>query len=455
METTRILKIAAFLLIVTVAVTLPSVTQAGSFAVHFNNGHTGFSFGSGGWSVYGSSWFDPHWSLSYDSALAGYGEWIWVDGLGQVWRPWVAAGWAPFSHGRWASTSLGWTWVSYEPWGYFPHHYGEWALTVHGWVWRQGYVYSPANVVWVNSSFHVGWYPRAPHGWGHYNSGHSRAYGRGYDRGYWDGCTDAMHATYVPWNKFGTDDLSRHRVSARSVAQRSAGSRIQKIDHSPSRSEIRRRGGVVAPASVLERRTVNVGGRDVVVARPKDAGRSVERNARETVSRVLPSSVSRRYQAGSSLGSNTKRSGAAGSASPTATERSLASRESPDARKRDSVRQENLARSGSDHRFRPPVSAQKSNPRRAPSRAHSQPATAPQPEVSTKGSTGSTRSTRVSSRQPKVNGTMNEDSSGERSSSRRASNEMHNSRNEKATVDAKRRTERKTVSTPSARSRRR
>jgi hypothetical protein len=105
----------------------PKADAGGYVGVSIGTGGVNLSFGAGSWGLYGSSWHDPSWSVDFNVVLDGYGEWVWVSGLGRVWRPWVAADWRPYTHGRWAWTSAGWTWVAYEPWGWAPHHFGHWA----------------------------------------------------------------------------------------------------------------------------------------------------------------------------------------------------------------------------------------------------------------------------------------------------------------------------------------
>jgi hypothetical protein len=272
------------------------------FSFHVGTGGVGLSFGSSDWWAYGASWNEPHLRLSFDAVLNGYGEWVWVGGLGRVWRPWVAAGWTPYHHGRWVVTSAGWTWVSYEPWGYFPHHYGHWAYTSHGWAWVPGYTYRPANVVWVHWGGYVGWYPCAPHGWSHaargfhrgYNHGYRNGYNHGYDRGYGDGWRDAHWATYVPWNHLSSHDISRHATSSATLRRTAASSDPRISETAPSRAEVVRRGVEMVPTARLEQRTVTLGGRNVTVARPEGMNRSVRQHARSTAERALPSELSRR-----------------------------------------------------------------------------------------------------------------------------------------------------------------
>lgn len=115
--------------------------------------------------------------------LYGYGNWVNVAPYGYVWRPTVAAGWAPYRDGRWAWLDwYGWTWISYDPWGWAPYHYGRWFYAGGYWNWYPGAYYgvrhywSPGLVAWfgwsswggVNVGFGFGgpaygWVPLAPY----------------------------------------------------------------------------------------------------------------------------------------------------------------------------------------------------------------------------------------------------------------------------------------------------
>jgi hypothetical protein len=109
--------------------------------------------------------------------LDEYGEWSYVAGYGQCWRPRaVVVGWAPYRFGHWLWVGpWGWTWVEDEPWGFAPFHYGRWASVGGGWFWVPGPVvvrpvWAPALVAFVGGGpgfrFSVGagvaWFPLAP-----------------------------------------------------------------------------------------------------------------------------------------------------------------------------------------------------------------------------------------------------------------------------------------------------
>ena len=110
--------------------------------------------------------------------LDGYGSWVPDATYGNVWCPRVAAGWEPYSSGRWTwADYYGWTWVSYDPWGWAPYHYGRWFYAGgRGWCWWPGgrgrHSWSPALVAFVGFGGgggigvgfgRVGWVPLAPH----------------------------------------------------------------------------------------------------------------------------------------------------------------------------------------------------------------------------------------------------------------------------------------------------
>jgi hypothetical protein len=97
-------------------------------------------------------------------ALDHYGTWRVVDPYGPVWVPQaVAAGWAPYSTGRWIwDPYYGWTWVDTAPWGWAPYHYGRWVYATGYWAWAPGPVvvaplYAPALVAFFGGGhFGVG-----------------------------------------------------------------------------------------------------------------------------------------------------------------------------------------------------------------------------------------------------------------------------------------------------------
>jgi len=121
------------------------------------------------------------------SQLDSYGNWVYVDAYDSwAWRPSVAVGWQPYTHGNWYWTPTGWSWLSYEPWGWLPYHYGNWWYDAgFGWVWSWGSCWSPAWVNWMYWPGHVGWCPAGYYNywwWGNY--------------GYWYGWHDRYYPGY-------------------------------------------------------------------------------------------------------------------------------------------------------------------------------------------------------------------------------------------------------------------
>jgi hypothetical protein len=110
------------------------------------------------------------------------GRWEQHPEYGAVWLPQgVAAGWVPYSDGRWTWVQpWGWTWVDNARWGFAPFHYGRWAFWRSAWCWVPGAyvarpVYAPALVAWAGgrpgdgarvgvriTAPSVGWMPLAP-----------------------------------------------------------------------------------------------------------------------------------------------------------------------------------------------------------------------------------------------------------------------------------------------------
>ncbi|HSL18880.1 MAG TPA: DUF6600 domain-containing protein [Methylomirabilota bacterium] len=314
---------------VTVALAAAPAAANDWFGVSISNHGLSVGFGASNWGLWASSWDRDPWVGGWDTALGGYGEWVWVDGLGRVWRPWVAASWRPFSHGRWVWTSLGWTWVAYEPWGWLPHHYGNWAMTTVGWVWTPGYDYHPGNVLWVSSGSHVGWVPCAPRGWSHahraFNHGWSNGYRHGvhdgYRSGYADGWRDARYATWVSWTHLGADSVAHHAVGYDVATRAVARASVTSLAAPPSKHEVERRGGRAVPEARITERTATVDGRQLKVVRPEGQEVHVRRHAGETVERALAPSARSRVSApdegGRSVtGPGTSTAGSRGAQSP-------------------------------------------------------------------------------------------------------------------------------------------
>jgi DNA segregation ATPase FtsK/SpoIIIE-like protein len=101
--------------------------------------------------------------------LSDYGRWEQIPDYGYAWTPAsVAAGWLPFSDGRWFwQDPWGWTWISNEQWGWATSHYGSWTQYRSRWYWvparpRTRVVYAPACVEFVRVHDDIGWFPLHP-----------------------------------------------------------------------------------------------------------------------------------------------------------------------------------------------------------------------------------------------------------------------------------------------------
>lgn len=118
-----------------------------------------------------------------------YGEWLWHDLYGYVWRPFFndlrypwgsptgsaigGAGWGtwqhylaawgnwqPYFYGEWSSYNGRLYWVPGEPWGWVPYHLGLWMWDKKsGWIWMPGSLFAPAWVDWAFWSDHYFWRP--------------------------------------------------------------------------------------------------------------------------------------------------------------------------------------------------------------------------------------------------------------------------------------------------------
>jgi hypothetical protein len=94
-----------------------------------------------------------------------YGQWIWDDFYGYVWRPYYNdvypwGNWSPYFYGRWSYVNGSLFWIPEEPWGWVPYHLGIWQWDKKlGWVWIPGSVFAPA---WVDWEFYFGLYSWRP-----------------------------------------------------------------------------------------------------------------------------------------------------------------------------------------------------------------------------------------------------------------------------------------------------
>ena len=100
-----------------------------------------------------------------------YGEWLWDDLYGYVWRPFIDNGrypwgWQPYYYGHWASYGAQMFWIPQEPWGWIPYHLGVWHWSKKiGWVWLPGSMFAPAWVTWDFYFGYACWRPWGLYDW--------------------------------------------------------------------------------------------------------------------------------------------------------------------------------------------------------------------------------------------------------------------------------------------------
>lgn len=100
-----------------------------------------------------------------------YGEWLWDDLYGYVWRPFIDNGaypwgWSPYYYGRWSHVGGQMFWVPDEPWGWVPYHLGIWQWDKkRGWVWLPGSMFAPAWVTWDFYFGYACWRPWSVFDW--------------------------------------------------------------------------------------------------------------------------------------------------------------------------------------------------------------------------------------------------------------------------------------------------
>lgn len=100
-----------------------------------------------------------------------YGEWIWHDLYGYVWRPFFNdyypwGSWMPYIYGRWMNIGGSLFWIPEEPWGWVPYHLGFWMWDKNkGWIWIPGSVFAPAWAVWHFFYGYYAWRPWTLYDW--------------------------------------------------------------------------------------------------------------------------------------------------------------------------------------------------------------------------------------------------------------------------------------------------
>ncbi len=94
-----------------------------------------------------------------------YGEWIWDDLYGYVWRTdfndyYPGGTWQPYYFGQWREANGQLFWVPVESWGWVPYHLGLWVWNKNrGWLWIPGSSFSPAWVSWGFFGDYCSWRP--------------------------------------------------------------------------------------------------------------------------------------------------------------------------------------------------------------------------------------------------------------------------------------------------------
>jgi len=152
-----------------------------------------------------------------------YGEWLWDDFYGYVWRPFINNGaypwgWSPYYYGRWSYTGGQMFWVPQEPWGWIPYHLGIWQWDKkHGWMWLPGSLFAPA---WADWDFYFGyacWRPWSLYDW-MYGYGPYGASGFSYLDGDW------IYSPYWTTGPGGAGQATRTVVRKDALKQPSTGS---------------------------------------------------------------------------------------------------------------------------------------------------------------------------------------------------------------------------------------
>ncbi len=100
-----------------------------------------------------------------------YGEWLWDDLYGYVWRPFIDNmaypwGWSPYYYGQWSYAAGQMFWVPQEPWGWIPYHLGVWQWDAkRGWFWLPGSMFAPAWAAWDFYFGFAAWRPWSLYDW--------------------------------------------------------------------------------------------------------------------------------------------------------------------------------------------------------------------------------------------------------------------------------------------------
>jgi hypothetical protein len=263
-----------------------------------------------------------------DATLAGYGEWVELEGYGLVWRPYATAVGVDFTPyetcGSWVWTEWGWTFACEWDWGWLPFHYGRWGWFDDYWAWVPGYEWSPGWVEWRSGGGYVGWRPLPPkvrdHRSMHAGGGapsvrdhrrgprvrdHRDRDGGPRVRDHREGSRVRDHRTRVAsskdwqWRFAATQDLGKPRIRAHLYKSLAEGLRVTSVvTQPPTRASVR----PVAAASIMRPRLAFAErARDARLATPPQDRRSDPRlGGRLELAPVAPGArVDRRNGAGS------------------------------------------------------------------------------------------------------------------------------------------------------------
>jgi hypothetical protein len=104
-----------------------------------------------------------------------YGEWLYDDLYGYVWRPFYndyypGGSWRPYYYGQWVGMGNQMFWIPSEPWGWVPYHLGVWQWDAkRGWFWLPGSAFAPAWVDWAYmNGMYYAWRPWSMLDWTYY-----------------------------------------------------------------------------------------------------------------------------------------------------------------------------------------------------------------------------------------------------------------------------------------------
>ena len=142
-----------------------------------------------------------------------YGEWLWHDLYGYVWRPYLNdyrypwGTWQPYINGSWTSRGGELFWIPGEAWGWVPYHLGVWMWDKSkGWVWLPGSLFAPAWAVWEFYSGMYCWRPYYLYDW---MSGFDSFWGPSYWGGFYS--SYGPFGTVQPFPQPSQDILNRIR----------------------------------------------------------------------------------------------------------------------------------------------------------------------------------------------------------------------------------------------------